>query len=159
MAGRMATDGAVVAHGGRVAVRRTDRAHRRSSWAERRTPSKVLAEHYGVSESRARHFRTDDQAGPLTTLLAMIADPNVDGSALMVAVLAAFEERFLYAPTPELRERLRFLREVEEHRLEAEQNRAQMIRDGKRTEACLNHAGVLIEIAVLEEMLGEEIAH
>lgn len=140
-------------------VRRRDRAHVRASRATKRTPARVLAEHYGVSESRARHFRTDDQAGPVTTLCALIADPRVEAAPLLVAAMASYEERFLYAPTSELRARLKYLREVEEHRCQSEQDRALMVRDGKRTEACFNHAGVLIEIGVLEELLGEEVAH
>lgn len=148
-----------VPHDGRVSVRRADRAHRRASWAAKRTPAKVLAEHVGVSESRARHQRTDDATGPITTLCTLIADPRADGAALLVAAMAAFEERFVFAPTDDLRARLKHLREVEEHRAQAEQDRALMVRDGKRAEACLNHAAVLVEISVLEEMLGNETAH
>lgn len=150
---------APVTHEAGAAVRRRDRAHRRASWAAARTPSRVLAEHFGVSESRARHYRTDDQAGPVTTLCDMIADPAVDGAAILAAAIEAFEERFVYAPTEELKARLKHLREVIEHRAQAEQDRAVMVRDRCRAEACRNHAAVLLEMAVLEELLGIEEVH
>lgn len=159
MPATVAPKAAVVTHAPGVAVRRRDRAHRRASWASRRSPARILAEHLGVSESRARHLRTDDQAGPITLLCDMIADPAVDGAALLVAAIEAFEERFVYAPTAELRARLKHLREVEEHRAEAEQNRAVMVRDHTRAEACRNHAAILLEMSVLEELLGMEEVH
>lgn len=159
MPASLATQMEFVTHGPGGCVRREDRAHRRASWAARRTPAKVLALHLGVSESRARHQRTDDQGGPLTVFCSLIADPNVDGAALMVAVMAAFEERFVFAPTADLRARLKYLREVAEHVAEAEQNRAVMVRDASRAEACLNHAAVLVEMSVLEELLGIEEVH
>lgn len=158
MRASLATSLEAVTHGPGASVRRVDRAHRRANWAAARTPSKVLARHWGVSDSRARHLRTDDQRSPVTTLCAMLADPTVDAGGLMIALLAAYEERFVFAPTPELRARLKHLREVEEHRAQAEQDRAVMVRDGSQAEACLNHAAVLVEIAVLEELLGE-VAH
>lgn len=136
-----------------AAVRRTDRAQLRASSAISRTPSKTLAAHFGVSESRARHFRTDDPSGPVTKVLGLIADPSVDAGPIVAAVLSSFEERFLFAPTADLRARLAYLRETEEHRLEAEQNRAMVVNDPNRADAYRAHAAALIELATIEELL------
>lgn len=144
----------------RTRLQRRDRAHRRSCWATRRTPSRVLAAHWGVSASRARHLRTDDPKGALTTVLAMVADPEVDAGPIVAAVLSGFEERFLFSPTTDLRARLARLRDRDEHLLEAAQNRATVVRSPKRAEDYLAHATALIEMAVLVEILEpEELAH
>lgn len=137
-------------------VGRIERSQRRASWATRRTPSRVLADHFGVSPSGARHMRSGRLGSPLQVVLGMIADPGVDAAPIVSAVLAAYEERFLAgAPAREALARLLHLREVEEHRAEAEQNRATVILCPQRTEAYLYHAGVLTEMSVLEEVLGQ----
>ena len=73
--------------------------------------------------------------------------------------MASFEERFIDAPRAELHARLKYLREVEEHRLEAEQNRAMVVQCPERAGAYLAHASALIELAVLVELLDVEVAH
>lgn len=134
---------------------RIGRAHHRASWAMRPTPARILARHFGISESRVRHQRTDDPSGALTQVLATIADPeNKEAHRTVAAVLAAYEERFLGGPRNECLSRLLHLREVEEHKAEAEQNRATVVLDPHRTEAYLYHAGILTEMATLEELLG-----
>ena len=150
-----------VTHAAAVVVRRNDRAHVRAARAAGRTPSRALARHWGVSESRARHLRTDDAKGPLTKLLGMIADPEIEAAPIVVAVLAAFEDRYTHAPRAELRARLEYLRGDAEHMAEARQNRALQTETHEDVGAVLDHASVLIEIAVLEDLLtpGEERAH
>lgn len=137
-----------------TAIGARGRAQARSSWATRAVPSRVLAGHYGVSASRARHLRSDDATGPLTVTLALIADPNVDAGPIVAAVLAAYEERHLYAPTDVLRARLAHLRDDDEHRLEAAQNRATVVHAPNRADAYRDHAAALIEMATIEELLG-----
>lgn len=135
------------------------RAQNRARWATQTTPSRVLAKHYGISASRARHRRAGDRPTELSVVLEMVADPNVDAGRIVVALLEAWEERFLYQPTAELRARSKRLRENVEHQLQAEQDRAVLVRDGA-AEACRQHASVLLEMACIEEVLGlTERAH
>lgn len=135
------------------------RALNRARQATQNTPSRVLAKHYGVSASRARHMRSGADGNDLATVLQMIADPQIEAAPMVVAVLEAWEERLLYTPTAELRARLKQLREVVEHRAQAEQDRAVLVKSGA-AEACRQHASILIEMACHEEMLGlTERAH
>lgn len=151
---RTRTEGVTVQTVGRI-----ERSQRRASWATRQTASKVLAEHFGVAASSVRHMRSGRLGSPLQVTLAMIADPDVkdeDARAMVAAVLASYEERFLAgAPHRENHARLLHLREVEEHRAEAEQNRATVVLCPRRTEAYLYHSAVLTEMATLEEVLGQ----
>lgn len=144
-----------------VVRRRRDRAHARASKALRATPAATLARHLGISESRVRHQRTDDQGGALTALLGMIADPRVDAAPIVAAVLSAFEERFVCVPTAELRARLSHLKYTQEHLAEAAQNRALQTPTHDDLDAVLDHAATLLEIATIESVLGpgEERAH
>lgn len=141
-----------VTHAAPVVVRA--RAHARASYAASRTPARILAHHFGVSESRVRHQRSDDASGPLTLLLGMIADPAVEGGPLVAAVLSAYEERFLFASTDDLRARLAHLKNDKEHGLEARQNRALQLNSADRCSALRDHAAALLEIATIEEVLG-----
>lgn len=145
--------------GNAVEVTRTRRARARSRarWATASTPSRVLARHYGVSASRARHLRSGIEGSAFATVLGMIADPEVDAGPMIVALLESWEERFLYQPTADLRARLKRLREDIEHRAECEQNTALLTRRGA-ADACRHHASILLELAAHEEILnGEEI--
>lgn len=149
-----------VTHGTGVVVRRRrDRAHARAAVATAETPSKVLAQVFGVSDSRARHLRTDDQSGPVTTFYALLADPRVDAAPLLVGALVSFEERFVTTPTADLRERLHHLKYEAEHLAEAAQNRALQTPTHQDVDAVVHHAAVLIEIAMLEGLLGAERPH
>jgi len=136
-------------------VRRTDRAHGRASWATRRSPSNVLAQHFGVSASRISHQQTDDRSGALTKVCVALADPAVDGAAMLAACCEAYEERHVFASTDELRARFKHLREVAEHRAEAEQNAALMT-GAEFADECRQHASILLELACLAEILGLE---
>lgn len=124
----------------------------------KKTPAKVLARHLGVSESRVRHQRTDDQNGALTTVLALISDPDVDAAAIITSVLEAWEDRFLTAPEADLRARLARLRERDEHVLEAAQNAATVIMAPNRSDTYRDHAAGLLEMAMLTDMLEQEAA-
>lgn len=140
-----------------AAVRRRDRAHAREGWATSGIRSGLLAKHYGCSPARARSIRTRDPRGPFTTVCAMLADPSIsdeDAGKMLAGLLCSYEERFLCRPTEELRARLKRLREEDEHRLQAEQDRALMVRCPETlVTACLQHAGALIEIAVHKDLL------
>ena len=136
------------------AMKRTDRAHKRSSWAAKKTKSGVLAVHYGVSPSHARRLRTERQNGPLTTVCEMAADPNVDGAAIVAAVTGSYEDRaFDDADSSVLLDRFLQLACEEEHRLEAAQNRAMLLCGEHTPDALMDHASCLIEMATLKVRL------
>lgn len=155
MAAKLSAAAHPVQHTPGAAVQRLDRAHARARYATARIPSRKLAEHWGCEPATARSFRTRVRSGPLTKVLELIADPSVDAAPIVAGLIAAWEERFICEPTDDLRARLKHLREVVEHRAQAQQDQALMVRDGSHMEACLQHAGVLIEIVVHEELLGE----
>lgn len=130
------------------------RARDLASIATRRIPSRLLAEHWGVSPARARHLRAEGNA--LSSVLDVLADPRIpdaEASRVVGVVLQAYEERFLFRPTEDLRARLQQLRNEDEHRLEAEQNRATCCNSPDRVEAYIAHASGLLEMATLVGML------
>lgn len=131
------------------------RAHAAAQWSLARTPSSVLARHWGVSSSRARHLRTDEPENPVSVTLAMVEDPEVDGPAIVASVLEALERRYLVQALDDpkaVRARLAFL-VSQEHTSEAHQNRA--LQSGQGVEAaCLTHASELLEIVAIRRALG-----
>lgn len=141
-----------------ASVLRRDRAHTRERWATSGVRSDVLGQHYGCSPAHARNLRTRVPRGPFTTVCTMLADPNIadeDAGKMLAGLLASYEERFVCRESEHLRERLKHLRENEEHRLQSEQDRALMLLCPETmVEACMQHAGALIEIAVHADMLG-----
>lgn len=140
-----------------LATLRRDRAHERAGWASSRTPSPVLARIFGISESRVRHQRSDDQGGALTLVCAAVADPRVDAEAVITAIAESYEDRFLDADPKILRARLDVLRTEQEHVAQAAQDRA-LMNDGQGTnDALRRHATILNEIVAIRVRLGFEL--
>lgn len=130
-------------------------AHSVARWALSRTPSRVLARHWGVSDARARHLRTDDPRNPFTFTVAMIADPEVDGPCMVAACLEALEARYM-TEAQESREKMQArLVYLMDRQLEAENAVRRAERTGSgTTQACLDLAAVLIEVAAVRNQLG-----
>ena len=157
MRGRVPAAAAPVTHEVGAAVRRRDRAHRRASWATCRTPSRVLVEHFGVSASRVRHFGSDDLTGPITEVCNAAADPQVDGEAILAAVMESIEDRDLgQADRKVMEARLAHLRLEAEHACQSQQDRALMLNGPGTNDALRKHARVLLEMAALRSRLGLE---
>lgn len=130
------------------------RARDRAAAATRRIPSRLLAEHWGVSSARARHLRSEGNA--VSSVFDLIADPRIpddEASRIVGALLQSYEERFLFRPTEDLRARLAQLRNEDEHRLEAAQNRATVCNSPDRIECYVAHASALLEMATIDGML------
>jgi len=126
-----------------------------AAWALRRTKRKTLCELLEItSETRLSH-RTTDGTNPLAKVLELVAHPDVDGSAIVVAVLEVFEQRFLNEDPVKLHERLSYLLS-KEHDREAAQNRALQMGGPKVNDAIRDHVAALIEIAALRSVLGLE---
>lgn len=146
MSTTMATTRPQVPHPGRngapsVATRESGR------WALRRTRRSVLAAWWGVSETRVSHRLTEGETA-LAEVLDMVEDPDVDGQAIVAAVLEALERRYMREAKEDraaFDARLALLL-AREHDREAAQNRALQTGENEE-EACLSHASDLIEIA------------
>lgn len=124
-------------------------------WALRRIERKVLAAWWGVSPTRVSH-RTREGDNPLTEVCALIEHAKADGSAIVAAVLEAYERRFLDEPRAKLEARLAHLMS-QEHTLESHQNRA--LQSGKAVnDALRSHVAALLEIVALRTVLGLEDA-
>lgn len=147
-----------VQHTPGATVLRADRAHDRARYATSGIRSAKLAEHWGVAPATARSMRTRVPS-PLSEVLALVADPAVNAGPIVAALIAAWEERFVFAPTADLCARLAHLKYEAEHAAEAAQNRALQTPSHDDIDAVLNHAALLIEIVVLEGMVGEERPH
>lgn len=128
-----------------------------AGWALGRTPSRVLATVLGISAARVRHKRTEGD-NCVADSCALVLHPAIDGASIVIAHLEALERRYLEeakASPAKLRERLNHLIRQQEHLIEAHQNRALLTGEGA-VEACLDHARVLIEIACLLRVLGDD---
>lgn len=147
-----------VQHTKAAGVLREDRAHARARRATRGIRSQKLAEHFGVAPATARSMRTRVK-GPLSNVLALVSDPTVDAGPIVAALLLAWEERFVFEPTADLRARLAHLKYEAEHAAEARQNRALQTPTTKDVGDVISHASILLEIALLESLVGEEKAH
>lgn len=123
-------------------------------WGLRRTKRHFLAAWYGISESRVSH-RSSDGNNSLADILALVAHPDIDGAAIVTAVLEAYEQRFLQEDPAKLRARLDVLLS-QEHDREARQNRALQAGGPKVNDAIRDHVAALIEIAALRSVLGLE---
>lgn len=132
------------------------RGHDRGRWAHQQTPAPALAPHFGVSPARVRHFASDDLSGPLTMICAAAADPNVDGEAILTAVMESIEDRDLDADRETLEARLAYLRTEAEHAAQCQQDRASMAWGPGTNGALRKHARILLEIAALRARLGLE---
>lgn len=136
------------------------RAHDAARFPLSRTPSPVLAEHFGVSPSRARRLRAEGPENPVSIFLGLVEDPDVRNAPDYVAsALEALERRYIreaQANPQALRARLVVLMS-EEHTVEAGQNRALQSEQGV-DDALLTHASKLIEIVAIRRALGMEDA-
>lgn len=124
-----------------------------AGWALRRTARKVLASWWGVSPSRVSHKARDGQ-NCVAEACALVEHEQMDGGAIVVAVLEAYERRFLKEPRAKLEARLAHLM-ANEHSREAEQNAALMSGRGVN-DALRSHVAALLEIAAIRTVLGLE---
>lgn len=125
-----------------------------SRWALRRTTRDFLAKWWGVSPSRVSH-RAKDGDNPLAEVCALVEHEQVDGAAIVAAVLEAYERRFLREPRAKLEARLCALMD-QEHQYEAAQNKA-LMRGAQVNDALRSHIAALLEIAALRTVLGLEV--
>ena len=112
----------------------------------------MLAKFWGVSPTRVSH-RTREGDNALTEVCALVEHPQVDSSAIVACVLEAYERKALSGvERTKLVARLDALL-MQEHTIEARQNRALQSRQGMAT-AVREHQAALCEIAALLTVLG-----